>query len=92
MEVLSQTDAKKKPIDRNEAISLLSAASEVYVVKGKKSLHFDMATASLEDVLAAALGPTGNLRAPAFRTGSTLVVGYDAETYSRALAISSTNS
>ncbi len=51
-----------------------------------------MAKATLDEVLDVALGPTGNLRAPAFRAGTTVVIGYDADTYCRALAISSTKS
>jgi hypothetical protein len=31
------------------------------------------------------LGPTGNLRAPTLRTGRTLIVGFDAATYTKLL-------
>lgn len=83
--VVEQLDAKKHPIDRVEAESVLRKASTVYVVKGKKVLEFDMKTANIEDVLAVAIGPFGNLRAPAFLKGSTLVVGFEPSAYEKVL-------
>lgn len=83
--VIAQLDAKKKPLGRSDAEALLKAADEVYVAKGKKVLHFKMKQAAMEEVLAVVLGPTGNLRAPTFRSGKTLVVGFDEATYSAVL-------
>lgn len=59
----------------------------MYVAKGRKVVRFDMrgAAPSDEELLAVMLGPTGNLRAPAWRTGRTLVVGYDEATYTKVL-------
>ena len=37
------------------------------------------------DLLAVILGPTGNLRAPTFRKGTTLVVGFSEEAYTQIL-------
>ncbi len=74
-------DAKKNPLGRSDAEALLKAADEVYVAKGKKVLHFKMKQADMAEVLAAVLGPTGNLRAPTFRSGKTLVVGFDEAAY-----------
>lgn len=48
-------------------------------------LIFDMKTADINDVLAVALGPTGNLRAPTFRKGKTLVVGFEESAYREVL-------
>ena len=48
-------------------------------------LTFDMKTADINDVLAVALGPTGNLRAPTFRKGKTLVVGFEESAYREVL-------
>jgi hypothetical protein len=83
--VAEQVDAKKHPIGRDGAEALLRAASKVYVAKGKKVLTFDMKSADLDDVLAVALGPTGNLRAPTFRKGKTLVVGFEESAYREVL-------
>jgi hypothetical protein len=83
--VTEQVDARKHPIDGAGARAIVAAAQQVYVAKGKKVLHFDMKTASLEDVLSVAIGPTGNLRAPAFRKGKTLVVGFEESAYNEVL-------
>ena len=60
--------------------------NEVHAAKGKKVVHFDLRKAKLDDVLAVVLGPTGNLRAPTFRKGKTLVVGFDEATYREVLS------
>jgi hypothetical protein len=78
-------DAKKHPIGREGAEALLKSASKVYVAKGKKVLTFDMKSADLNEVLSVALGPTGNLRAPTFRKGKTLVVGFEESAYREVL-------
>jgi hypothetical protein len=48
---------------------------------------FDLQKArpSDEELLEQLLGPTGNLRAPTMRVGSTLVVGYSVEAYKMVL-------
>jgi arsenate reductase-like glutaredoxin family protein len=38
-----------------------------------------------KEVVAALLGPTGNLRAPTLRTGKTLLVGFNEEAWGEAL-------
>ena len=46
-------------------------------------VHFDRRKAKpgKDELLAAMLGPTGNLRAPVMQLGKTLIVGFDEETY-----------
>ena len=53
------------------------------VARGKKFVVFDMKKAPPgdDDLLAAILGPTGNLRAPTLRKGATLLVGFSEEAY-----------
>lgn len=55
--------------------------------RGSKVVVFDMkgAPPTDEELLAAILGPTGNLRAPALRKGSTLLVGFHEGAYVSAL-------
>ena len=57
------------------------------MAKGKKVVHFDMKKdkPDNETLLAHMLGPTGNLRAPTFTVGKTLVVGFEEETYAEIL-------
>jgi hypothetical protein len=78
------TDAGKLKLDRNAALKLAKTMNKIVVVtRTRKLLAFDMANHPPQDseLLAVILGPTGNLRAPAFRKGSTLVVGFTEDAY-----------
>ena len=57
------------------------------VAKGKKVTEIDLrADRPDDDALAGLLlGPTGNLRAPTMKTGSTMLVGFNADMYGDAL-------
>lgn len=57
------------------------------VTRGSKIVTIDMKKDAPGDaeLLALLLGPTGNLRAPTFRKGTTLVVGFSEEAYAQAL-------
>ena len=61
----------------------MAAASEVYVARGKKVVHFNMKKdkPSQQELLKLVLGPTGNLRAPTLRVGKKLIVGFNQEMY-----------
>lgn len=78
-------NAKKERYGAKEALALASAVRELYVAKGKKVIHVDLKKDKPDDetLTALLLGPTGNLRAPTFRIGKTLVVGFNAETYAK---------
>lgn len=80
-------DAKKAPLGKKEALEMARGADELYATKGKKVFHFNMKKDKPDDntLLAVLLGPSGNLRAPTFKVGKTLVVGFDAETYQKLL-------
>jgi arsenate reductase-like glutaredoxin family protein len=77
-------DARKNKMGQKEALELLSKVDEVYAAKGKKIVHFNLKKdkPSHEQLLAALLGPTGNLRAPSAIVGKKLIVGFDPDTYS----------
>jgi arsenate reductase-like glutaredoxin family protein len=76
-------DAGKSKLGRTEALRLAREAATVIVAKGKKVVTFDMKKSppAEEELLSAMLGPTGNLRAPTLVRGSTVLVGFDEETY-----------
>lgn len=67
-----------------DAAALAKAASKVIVLKGKKRDDFKGGSAGKE-VIAAMLGPTGNLRAPALRAGKTVIVGFNEDAYTELL-------
>lgn len=57
------------------------------MAQGKKVLHFDLKKQRPDDdeLLQLMLGRSGKLRAPAFRRGSRLAVGYNQELLEKAL-------
>lgn len=76
-------DAKKRKLGRADALRLAREAERVVVAKGQKIVRFDMKNAppDEETLLKHLLGPSGNLRAPTIRTGTTLLVGFHADAY-----------
>ena len=71
----------------SDALRLAKAAAKIIVAKGKKFVAFDMRSAPPDDqtLLKHLLGPTGNLRAPALRKGTLLLVGFNEELYREVL-------
>ena len=82
-----QVNATKEKLGRDAALKLAAEASQVYVAKGKKVVHFDMKKdkPDAETLAKHLLGPTGNLRAPTLKVGKTLIVGFNQEMYEELL-------
>lgn len=76
-------DARKIRYDESGVQAVLKGVDEIYSMKGKKVVHLTLkkGKATHAEVMAAILGPFGTLRAPAFRRGGTLIVGFDEATY-----------
>ncbi len=74
-------------MDSDGALALLKGITDLYVAKGKKTIHFDLANArpSDDEILKHILGRSGTLRAPAIRKGSVMVVGFNSEVLSDTL-------
>ncbi|NNL66953.1 MAG: hypothetical protein HKP30_11970 [Myxococcales bacterium] len=72
-------------LGKSDAAAMAKAASKVIVAKGKKLSEFKPGGKAGADVVAAMLGPTGNLRAPTIRRGKTVLVGFNDEAYAEAL-------
>jgi hypothetical protein len=66
-------------VDAEGALDILVGITDLYVAKGKKTVHFDLANArpSDDEILSLILGRSGTLRAPTLRKGSVLVVGFN---------------
>ncbi len=87
--IKAQEDASRIRKSEEEAIALARKAKTVLVSKGKSLVRFtmDKKSAPADDELASALmGPTGNLRAPTFLVGKTLLVGFNEEAYREVFA------
>jgi hypothetical protein len=76
-------NAGKTPLTGEAAWQVLAGAKEILVAKGKQFQVFDPRTDAKETILAAVLGRTGNLRAPALRIGDRLLVGFNENLYAR---------
>jgi hypothetical protein len=80
-------DAKKERIGEKAALALARSMGRVIVARGAKVVTFDLRKdpPSDSELAATIMGPTGNLRAPALKVGSTFVVGFNEELYDRIL-------
>ena len=83
LEVAVVQHAKKEPIDAAAALALARTMREVYAAKGKKVVHVQVEKDAPDDETLRQLivGPSGNLRAPTLRQGTTLVVGFHPDMY-----------
>ncbi|MFO0815675.1 MAG: ArsC family (seleno)protein [Gemmatales bacterium] len=82
-------DARKNTHSKAEALALAKTVSTIHTAKGKgfQTLDIKKDKPDEENLLAALLGPTGNLRAPTFRKGKTLFVGFHPEGYNQVLGL-----
>ncbi len=71
--------ATKEPIAGTAALALLENATELFIAQGQRVLRFDLTwqRPADEELLPLLLGRSGKLRAPAFRCGTRLIVGYN---------------
>ncbi len=76
-------NAGKAKLGRDDALALARAAARVVVARGKSVVTFDMKRHPPDEaeLLKHMLGPTGNLRAPTIRRGTTLLVGFNEDSY-----------
>jgi hypothetical protein len=70
-----------RKLGKADAAAMAKAAATVIVAKGKKVSEFKPGGKASAEVVAAMLGPTGNLRAPAIRAGKTVVIGYSDDVF-----------
>ena len=82
-----QASSRKDVVDEGNVDSLLGDVADVYWTRSRKVIHLNIKkdNPAREDVLAFLIGRSGTLRAPVIKHRSTLIVGFDEETYSRVL-------
>lgn len=85
--VAERVDPSKFRIGPDDALKLLAGMTTLVAARGKKVEVFDLKKARPDDatLLAKVIGPTGNLKAPSFRVGKTLVVGFNEDAYREVL-------
>ena len=76
-------DARKERFGRSDLKKLFKGSNRVLTARGKKSVAFDLRKGfpDLDELAKVALGPSGNLRAPAMRLGKDWVVGFGEEAW-----------
>jgi hypothetical protein len=74
-----------RKLGRDDAVGIVASSTQLFVAKGKKLTEFSPKTADTDEIVAAMLGPTGNLRAPTIRCGETVLVGFNLGAYERVL-------
>ena len=83
---IAETVSANQKLQASDAKLLLGSASRLVAMKGKKVAEFNLLDKVNKDSVDAMLGPTGNLRAPTIRVGSTYLVGYNEEIFSAEFA------
>ncbi len=76
-------DARKQRYGPSDLSGVFKGATRVLAARGKKVLEIELSPnpADSEDLQRAVLGPSGNLRAPTLRVGTTIVVGFNPDVY-----------
>ena len=79
------TNASKEKIDANQAWEMIKSASSIHVAKGKKTISWNPKSDDQDEILKTVMGPSGNLRAPTWKIGSEILVGFSEEQYQQVL-------
>jgi len=87
VEPAEKVDAGKNRMGRAEALKILNGMKRLIAARGTKIVEFDLEKDRPDDetLLAHLLGPTGNLRAPTAKIGTTVMVGFNEQAYRRIL-------
>ena len=73
--------ANKEKIDSKAAWEMLQSSSLIRTGKGNKTNVWNPSIDAKEEILKDVIGPSGNLRAPAWRVGTEFIVGFNPELY-----------
>ena len=81
IEVAQIADARKEKIDNDQAWKIIQEFETVLIGKGKKVLEFSTDEDNRKEILKAAMGRSGNLRAPSVKLKGKFLIGYNDEMY-----------
>jgi hypothetical protein len=81
-----ETVPASRKLGADDARALAAAATTVIIARGKQVQTFKPGGKPSDEIVAAMLGPTGNLRAPTFVSGKTVVVGFSEASYADVLS------
>lgn len=79
--IADKIDARKEKIDSDQAWSILASARRIHIGKGKKIISFEPTPDNKEEILKAAMGRSGNLRAPTLKIKKDIYIGFNETLY-----------
>lgn len=79
--IVTEVNARKEPIESEQAWELLSKSRKLFIAKGKKVLEFVPDADTKVTVLKEAIGRSGKLRAPTIQIGDQFYVGFQVDMY-----------
>lgn len=81
--IVTTIDARSTALVESDALNLVSDATQLYVTRGTKVVHFDLTNERPDDaaLLQMLIGRSGKLRAPTVKVGQIVIVGFDQPTY-----------
>lgn len=74
-------DARKVRFDEKAAWKIVKDAKSITIAKGKKVSSWDPKVDDRDTILKHVMGPSGNLRAPTFRVGNKIIIGFNPDLY-----------
>jgi len=81
LSVKETVNARKEKISGDDAWQLLKKYQTLVIGRGKKYAEYEPDEKNREAITKAALGRTGNLRAPALAVGAKLIIGFNQDMY-----------
>lgn len=81
--------ARQVAIEPTTAFAMLDKVQHLAVVRGSKVYEFERPQFAEQDeqIESMIIGRSGSLRAPTIRVGTTMIVGYEKNLYSRVLGV-----
>lgn len=80
--VRETADARKERFSKDDLRELFAGSKRVIAVKAKRRVEFDLEREfDVEALAESVIGPTGGLRAPTVKVGTTVLVGFAPETW-----------
>ncbi len=83
MSVIKTVNARKEKIGEDAAWQMFQKYPTLIIGRGKKYTEFKPDEKNREAIMKAALGRTGNLRAPALNVGEKLIIGFNQDMYAK---------
>ncbi|MCB2183027.1 MAG: hypothetical protein KQH63_13415 [Desulfobulbaceae bacterium] len=87
MEIKTEINARKEPVEEAAAWELLSKNKKIFIARGKKTNMYTPSDDNRDEILKNALGRSGTLRAPTLLITDTCYVGFNEEMYGQLTGI-----